>query len=175
MKFKAILMVALAFACCLGADAQKTKKKKFKGTQPAVETVKPVPADTFSYAVGVAQAPSLKQYLMQREGVDTLYLADVVRGLKANLTEKEQKKFAAYAAGLKIAQMNREQVLPQLNNTATGNKDSVYTDFALFTEGPRRQQATQRRENHRERLAVSCTHYGHRRCSYRHFRSRGAL
>ena len=121
MKFKAILMVALAFACCLGADAQKTKKKKFKGTQPAVETVKPVPADTFSYAVGVAQAPSLKQYLMQREGVDTLYLADVVRGLKANLTEKEQKKFAAYAAGLKIAQMNREQVLPQLKNTATGN------------------------------------------------------
>lgn len=135
MKFKAILMVALAFACCLGADAQKTKKKKFKGTQPAVETVKPVPADTFSYAVGVAQAPSLKQYLMQREGVDTLYLADVVRGLKANLTEKEQKKFAAYAAGLKIAQMNREQVVPQLNNSATGNKDSVYTDFAIFTEG----------------------------------------
>ncbi len=135
MKLKTFLIVALAFACCLGADAQKTKKKKFKGTKPAVETVKPVAADTFSYAVGVAQAPSLKQYLAQREGVDTLYMAEVVRGLKANLTETEMKKFTAYSAGIRIAQMNREQVVPQFNNAATGKKDSAYTNIAIFTEG----------------------------------------
>ncbi|MBO5133683.1 MAG: FKBP-type peptidyl-prolyl cis-trans isomerase [Bacteroidaceae bacterium] len=135
MKLKTFLMVALAFACCLGVDAQKTKKKKFKGTQPAVETVKPVPADTFSYAVGVAQSPSLKQYLAQREGVDTLYMAEVVRGLKANLTEMEMKKFTAYSAGIRIAQMNREQVVPQFNNAATGKKDTTYTSLEIFTEG----------------------------------------
>lgn len=135
MKLKTILTVALAFACCLGVDAQKTKKKKFKGTQPAVAAVKPVPADTFSYAVGVAQAPSLKQYLAQREGVDTLYLAEVVRGLKADLTETEMKKFTAYAAGIRIAEMNRAQVVPQFNKAATGKEDTTYTDIAIFTEG----------------------------------------
>lgn len=134
MKLKTILVLTLAALCCAGATA-RSKKKKFKAQKPVADAIQPVPADSFSYAVGVAQSTSLKQYLTMREGVDTLYLDFVVKGLTDQLTEAQEKQQAAYAAGLKIAKMNRDQIIPSLNETATGKKDTVYTDLANFTRG----------------------------------------
>lgn len=134
MNSRTILTVALA-AVCLSASA-KTPKKKLK-KQPAVEAIKPVEGKTFSYAIGVAQSPSLKNYLMQREGVDSTDLRFAVQAIldAPTLTEAQMKEKEAYAAGLRIAKMNKDQVIPSLNKTATGKTDTTYTDLAAFTKG----------------------------------------
>ncbi len=132
MKFRSILIVALAAVCC-GATAKSPKKKfKAKTFTPSVQSV---PADSFSYAVGVAQSASLKQYLVQRQGVDTLYLSEVVRGLTAKVTPEEEKRMKAYFSGVEIAKMNREQLVSSLNKEATGKADTTYMNLEEFNRG----------------------------------------
>lgn len=134
MKIRSILIIALA-AVCVCSTARSRKKKLT--TAPAAAKLQPVPADTFSYAMGVAQSASLKMYLAQREGVDSAYVAFAAQALldAATLSETEMKQKAAYAAGLRIAEMNKTQIVPSLNQQATGKRDTVYTDLALFTRG----------------------------------------
>lgn len=134
MKLKSIFLIALA-ATTLTATAKKPKKK---ATKTAVEKkLTPVASSTFSYAMGVGQSESLKSYLIQREGIDSAYIGLAAKALQeaANLTEEEIKQKEAYAAGLRIAKMNKDQVVPQLNQSATGKKDTVYTDLKLYTQG----------------------------------------
>ncbi len=132
MKFRTLLIVALAAVCC-GATA-KSPKKKFKAKTTTV-TAQPVPADSFSYAVGVVQSMSLKQYLVQRQGVDTLYLSEVVRGLNATISTEEEQRMKAYVAGLEIAKMNRNQLVASLNKEATGKADTTYVNVNEFNRG----------------------------------------
>ncbi len=131
MKLKAILTLALAALCCGGATA-KSPKKKFKAKAAQTTLVQPVSADTFSYAVGIVQGQSLKQFLIQREGVDTLYIEETAKALQANLSPEKETRMLAYAAGLKIAKMNREQSLPTINKQATGKEDTTYLDLKQF-------------------------------------------
>lgn len=133
MTRKTLFLVGLALSVCLASPASSRKKKTSK-KEPQVERLQPVPADSFSYAMGLAQSASLKQYLVQREGVDTAYLNDVVCGMIAGFNEKAAKGKIAYAAGLKIAQMNTA-ALPSLNQVATGKKDTTYIDRKLFEKG----------------------------------------
>lgn len=135
MTLRTIITLTVAAACL--TTSARSRKKKIETATPKVEEVKPVSGSDFSYAMGVAQSQSLKMYLMQREGVDTLYIDQTAQALKdANsLSETDLKKKTAYAAGLRIAEMNRSQVIPSLNLSATGKKDTTYTDLALFTDG----------------------------------------
>lgn len=134
MKIKTILCLSLA-ACCLTVSATPRKKKTQK--KPEVVRIQPVPADTFSYAIGTLQSESLVQYLMQREGVDSAHLSTVAQALRdaSAMTEAQIKEKEAYAAGLRIAKMNADQVVPSLNQSATGKRDTVYTDLKKYTEG----------------------------------------
>lgn len=140
MQFKSIALLALAALLSTGAMAQKAKKNK-PGRKPAASSIvlvpkyKAVPADSFSYAAGVYQSRSLKDFLVQREGVDSAYLGDVVRGLKDTSSEAEQKRQIAYVAGLKIAQMNKTTVLAAINEQAAGKKGAEFTDVKRFTDG----------------------------------------
>lgn len=134
MKLKSILLIALA-ATTLTATAKKPKKKAAKA---AVEQkLTPVDAATFSYAMGVGQSESLKSFLLQREGVDSAYIAFAAKAMMeaSTLSDEEIKQKEAYAAGLRIAKMNKLQVISSLNQSATGSKDTVYTDLALYTKG----------------------------------------
>lgn len=134
MKQKFVYLLAFALLCG-PASAQRDTRKKHAPAKPSVTDVQPVPADSFSYAMGLSQSGSLKQYLVMREGIDTAYIADVARGLAANVSEVEAKRAMAYAAGLRIAEMNRRQVVPMLNKQATGSEDTTYTQYAEFTRG----------------------------------------
>lgn len=133
MKIKTILIAALALLCCTDGTARSRKKKATVKETPAA--IQPVPADSFSYAFGLAQSESLRQYLTTREGVDTAYLAYAVRGLSANISEQEEKQALAYAAGLRIAKMNRDQVIPSINKQATGKSDTTYTILSEMNRG----------------------------------------
>ena len=134
MTTKSLFIVALALAVGLPASARSRKKIQEK-KRPKVTLLQPVPADSFSYAMGVAQSASLRQYLLMREDVDSAYLNDAVCGLMAKYNEKAVKGKVAYAAGLKVGQMNATSVIPSLNKMATGKADSAYIDRDLFVKG----------------------------------------
>ena len=134
MTTKSLLIVALALAVGLPASARSRKKIQEK-KRPKITLLQPVPADSFSYAMGVAQSASLRQYLLMCEGVDSAYLNDAVCGLMAKYNEEAVKGKVAYAAGLKIGQMNATNVIPSLNKMATGKADSAYIDRDLFVKG----------------------------------------
>ena len=60
-------------------------------------------------------------------------MADAIRGIEAEVSPSEVKKQQAYVAGLRIRQMNREQILPQINKQMTGRADTTYLDLGIYT------------------------------------------
>ena len=132
MKLKTILILALVALVCTDASA-RSRKKKLEYVNP----VKPVAAKDYSYAIGVAQAKSLKDYLMQREGVEQQYLPMAILGIRdyAKLTPEQLKEKQAYAAGLRIGEMNKQHVVPTFNQQATGKRDTTFVDAELLVNG----------------------------------------
>lgn len=135
MKLRTLCILGLALAVCTDAPARARKKKQAK--KPVTEEIQPVPADSFSYAIGVAQGNGLKQYLESREGVTAPYLKYAAEGIKAfaGMTPEEVKQKLAFAAGLRIGEMNRKQVIPSINQQATGKTDTAYVDEQIFNRG----------------------------------------
>lgn len=131
---KKILLLILALGVFAGMDAQKTKKKsKPQKAKTYVNTLSPVPADSASYAIGVLQAASLKQYLMQTEGVDSAYVEVALSALTSNLRAEETDRLIAFAAGLKIAKMN-EDMKTRLNQQLTGKADTTYLNVTMMNQ-----------------------------------------
>ena len=138
MKIRKVLFFGLAASLCLGAVASqpaKKTKKKAKVAVVAEPEVKPVDAATFSYAVGVAQSPSLKQYIGQANNVDSLHYADFIDGLNGKYSEAEIAKMRAIIMGTTIAQQNDKQVIPAINKQATGDDKATYLQKDLFVKG----------------------------------------
>ena len=138
MKIRKVLFIGLAASLCLGAVASqpaKKTKKKAKVAVVAEPEVKPVDAATFSYAVGVAQSPSLKQYIGQANNVDSLHYADFIDGLNGKYSEAEIAKMRAIIMGTTIAQQNDKQVIPAINKQATGDDKATYLQKDLFVKG----------------------------------------
>ena len=139
MKLSAILTLALAALTLTPAAAQKRGKKakapKPVATVPAAETIPAaVEAKTFSYAMGVAQGESLKQYLTSQMGVDTAYVQYAIEAMTTSVSEEDRKRIEATAAGLRIAEMNRRN-LPFINKQACGKEDSTFVNIAEFERG----------------------------------------
>jgi len=82
--------------------------------------------DTLSYAIGMAQTQGLMDYLSNAKGVDTTYIAEFVQGLTDGANAGDDKKKAAYFAGIEIGQQIQGQMLKNINYTLFGN-DSVKT------------------------------------------------
>ena len=139
MKLSAILTLALAALTLTPAAAQK-RGKKAKASKPVatVPAAEPIPAaveaKTFSYAMGVAQGESLKQYLTSQMGVDTAYVKYAIEAMTTSVSEEDRKRIEATAAGLRIAEMNRRN-LPFINKQACGKEDSTFVDIAEFERG----------------------------------------
>ena len=98
---------------------------------PAAPSIKPVDGKTFSEALGIAQSESLKQYLTSRENIDAAHLAEAMKGMMAEISDEERAKALAYAAGLRIAQINKQN-LPYFNKQAAGSMDTTYVDVNTF-------------------------------------------
>ena len=138
MKIRKVLFIGLAASLCLGAVASqpaKKTKKKAKVAVVAEPEMKPVDAATFSYAVGVAQSPNLKQYIGQANNVDSLHYADFIDGLNGKYSEAEIAKMRAIIMGTTIAQQNDKQVIPAINKQATGDDKATYLQKDLFVKG----------------------------------------
>lgn len=133
MKFRSMLVVALAATLSFSAfAAKKTKKNNKKVAQPVM--VKPVSPTDFSYAAGVAQSASLAQFLAQRSGVDSAHIKDFVEGLSKEVSADEAAKLRALLASIDIKKQ-MPQIVQSMNQQATGKGDTTYVDATTFLKG----------------------------------------
>ena len=82
--------------------------------------------DTLSYAMGMAQTQGLKEYLSDRLQIDTAYMDDFIKGLNDGANAGDDKKKAAYYAGIQIGQQISNQMVKGINHEVFGG-DSTKT------------------------------------------------
>lgn len=91
--------------------------------------------DTMSYAIGMAQTQGLKEYLVGSLGVDTAYLADFIKGLNEGVNAGENKKKAAYYAGIQIGQQISTRMMKGINHEIYGDDSTKTISLKNFMAG----------------------------------------
>ena len=107
----AAAIVAAGFASC----GKSTPKADLKTN-----------VDSLSYAIGMAQTQGLKEYLVSNLGVDTAYIDEFIKGLNEGANAGDDKKKAAYYAGIQIGQQISNQMVRGINHELFG-EDSTKT------------------------------------------------
>ncbi len=84
--------------------------------------------DSLSYSIGVGLADEFKMYniLQQEFGVDSAYMADFIRGAQEAVNASDDKKKAAYYAGLNFGKVLNDRIIPQASKQFFG-EDSTKT------------------------------------------------
>ena len=138
-------LIMLAAVVVLGASlstataGKKKDKKKKAQTEQVVETPAEEPVvlatfnDSLSYAAGKTATNGLIPYLVQQLKVDTAYMADFVKGFSAATQHKDDPVYAAYQAGVQIAQMANQRILPSMKGDFEGSDKAIADD--LFYKG----------------------------------------
>ena len=91
--------------------------------------------DTVSYAIGMAQTQGLKDYLVGRLGVDTAYMDDFIKGLNEGANAGDDKKKAAYYAGIQIGQQVSNQMIKGINHELFGDDSTKTISLKNFMAG----------------------------------------
>ena len=129
------ILLALLLSVSLGLHAESKKK----GTPPTPSSAMKgdvLDIDTFSYYYGRANTHGLREYLVQRLGVDTAYLDDFLKGFKTSEYSKKDLREKARLAGIEIRKQLEEQILPSSNKQVNDSVDMLNRE--LFIEGFRR-------------------------------------
>ena len=129
---KKVILLALCACISLGASAAKKTGKKKKDQAP-VEVVDTVCIDTFSYHFGRANSNGLKNYLAQRMGIDTTYIAEFLQGFDQKEFTEADKREKARLAGIEIRQQVESQVYPQASKQV--NDSTEVLNKMLFVQG----------------------------------------
>ena len=91
--------------------------------------------DTVSYAIGMAQTQGLKDYLVGRLGVDTAYMDEFIKGLNEGANAGDDKKRAAYFAGIQIGQQISNQMVKGINHELFGEDSTKTISLKNFMAG----------------------------------------
>lgn len=91
--------------------------------------------DTLSYAIGMAQTQGLKEYLVERMDVDTTYMKDFIKGLNEGANAGDDKKKAAYYAGIQIGQQISNIMMKNINREVFGNDSTKTISLKNFMAG----------------------------------------
>ena len=91
--------------------------------------------DTISYAIGMAQTQGLKDYLVSRLGVDTAYMDEFIKGLNEGANAGDDKKKAAYYAGIQIGQQISNQMVKGINHELFGTDSTKTISLKNFMAG----------------------------------------
>ena len=91
--------------------------------------------DTVSYAIGMAQTQGLKDYLVGRLGVDTAYMDEFIKGLNEGANAGDDKKKAAYYAGIQIGQQISNQMVKGINHELFGEDSTKTISLNNFMAG----------------------------------------
>ena len=109
------ILAAVVLAAIMGSCTNGTPKANLKDD-----------VDTLSYAIGIAQTQGLKEYLTQRMNVDTTSIDEFIKGLNEGANAGDNKKKAAYYAGIQIGQQVSQQMIKGINYEIFG-EDSINT------------------------------------------------
>ena len=91
--------------------------------------------DSMSYAIGMAQTQGLKEYLVDRLGVDTAYIDEFIKGLNEGVNAGDNKKKAAYYAGIQIGQQISNQMVKGINHEVFGEDSTKSISLKNFMAG----------------------------------------
>jgi FKBP-type peptidyl-prolyl cis-trans isomerase FklB len=91
--------------------------------------------DTMSYAIGMAQTQGLKEYLVGQLDVDTAYMAEFVKGLNEGANAGDDKKKAAYYAGIQIGQTIANRMVKGINHEIYGDDSTKTISMKNFMAG----------------------------------------
>ncbi|MBQ9231527.1 MAG: FKBP-type peptidyl-prolyl cis-trans isomerase [Prevotella sp.] len=91
--------------------------------------------DTLSYAIGMAQTNGLKDYLVNRLDIDTAYMDEFIKGLNEGANAGDDKKKAAYYAGIQIGQQISNQMVKGINHELFGNDSTKTISLKNFMAG----------------------------------------
>lgn len=95
-------------------------------------------ADTLSYVLGMANAPSeaeLKMYLSDpRTGSDSTYISEFMKGMRDGMEASSDKKHAAYMAGLQ-AGLSMKTGLKQVEQMVYGNDSTRHLSIKNYLAG----------------------------------------
>ena len=91
--------------------------------------------DTLSYASGMAQTQGLKDYLVQRLGVDTAYMDAFIKGLNEGVNAGDDKQKNAYYAGVQIGQQIGQQMVKNINHEIFGEDSTKTISLKNFMSG----------------------------------------
>ncbi len=91
--------------------------------------------DSMSYAIGMAQSQVLKDYLVNGLGIDTTYMDAFIKGLNEGANAGDDKKKAAYYAGIQIGQQIGGQMMKGINQQAFGDDSTKTISLKNFMAG----------------------------------------
>ncbi len=123
MKSIKIIALSVLAMCCTTAIAG-TDKKEGKNTQ----------TDSLSYAMGVLQSEGLREYAVQRMGVDSAYLKEFTKGIREG-AGKVNKKKAAFYAGVQIGQQVSNQIVSGMNKELFDGDSTQSISLEQFLAG----------------------------------------
>ena len=102
-------------------------------TASAQKVTLTTPSDSLSYAAGVTMTDGLLPFLKQQYGVDEAFISDFLRGFEEALKSDVDDPTKAYGAGIQIAAMVKERMLPSISNDLKGSDYSLQKE--MFTKG----------------------------------------
>ena len=91
--------------------------------------------DTLSYAIGMAQTQGLKEYLLGSLDVDTAYMDEFIKGLNEGANAGDNKKKAAYYAGIQIGQQIANRMVKGINHEVFGDDSTKTISLKNFMAG----------------------------------------
>lgn len=118
------IIAAVVVAAIMGSCTNSTPKANLKND-----------IDTLSYAFGIAQTQGLKEYLTMRMDVDTTYIDEFIKGLNEAANAGDNKKKAAYYAGLQIGQQISQQMIKGINYEIFGEDSTQTISLKNFMAG----------------------------------------
>ena len=85
--------------------------------------------------MGMAQTQGLKEYLSDRLQIDTAYMDDFIKGLNDGANAGDDKKKAAYYAGIQIGQQISNQMVKGINHEVFGGDSTKTISLKNFMAG----------------------------------------
>ena len=91
--------------------------------------------DSMSYAMGVSHTQGLKEFLVERMSIDTTFMNDFIKGLNDGANAGDNKKKAAYYAGIQIGQQISNQMIVGINHEIFGDDSTKSISLKNFMAG----------------------------------------
>ena len=119
------------FSMAAVAIAVATMMSCGNNTKPSLKS----DVDTLSYAIGMSQSQGLMDYLANAKGVDTTYIAEFLQGVNDGANAADDKKKAAYFAGIEIGQQIANNMMKGLNYNLFGDDSTQSVSLNNFMAG----------------------------------------